>query len=98
MSRRDPAEFENAFEVDDGTPSRSSTPQPVTDQDSQAGGTGRADSRTRASGNADKSKEKDIDHTYQADELPTEIRVKLRKLDKLESRYQGLYCPKSPKE
>ena len=87
--RPDPADFEGDFVIEDDEPSRSGTPRPGADSSGE-GGQGRRDaSKTRpvADGSADPAKESEPTST--AAELPTDVRVKLRKLDKLENRYQG---------
>lgn len=78
----DPSEFENAFVVDD-----EEEPTKVTEKTEVM-----ADSNgTEASGPGEAEKpQESVDVSPRAPELPTEVRSKLRKLEKLESRYQGI--------
>jgi hypothetical protein len=84
----DPAEFEPEFVVGDDDSvagdgeSRSGTPVPKTKNEK-----GEGEEEPLADDAAEKKPE--IEVPRQSTELPTEVRVKLRKLDKLESRYQG---------
>jgi hypothetical protein len=86
----DPTEFEPEFAIaDDDTSGRSSTPQPESSAASDgpglgdaAAGKGSGASTPRESGSTSQDRASSI-------ELPTEVRVKLRRLDKLESKYHG---------
>jgi len=87
----DPSEFEPDFVIDgDSTPSRSTTPRPVQGKGEDA--TANGVSAPIAPESNDK-KIQGIDEEKDAiatpSELPTDVRVKLRKLEKLESRYYG---------
>lgn len=78
----DPSEFENAFVVDDEEEPAKSTMEPAAVMADNNG--------TEASGSGDPEKGgESADTPPKAPELPTEVRAKLRKLEKLESRYQG---------
>ena len=82
----DPSAFEPEFVIDDDDLSRSGTPKPAADPEA-----------VREKPNQDPPTENDSASPHGAQEespqrsteLPTEVRVKLRKLDKLESRYHG---------
>ena len=79
--------------IDDDLPSRSGTPKPVPDQDERGtkeNGFSR-DSRTQLDGEEGNGEE-----IAPSMELPTDVRVKLRKLEKLEGRYQGTMVPSRP--
>ncbi|KAL8675860.1 MAG: hypothetical protein Q9186_007546 [Xanthomendoza sp. 1 TL-2023] len=88
----DPSEFEPEFVIEDSdVPSRSNTPRPAmatsetSTQESPRETTGEArDGKDKA----EKAPSDAPDATPQ--DLPTDVRVKLRKLDKLESRYNDL--------
>ncbi|KAL9604355.1 MAG: hypothetical protein Q9219_000543 [cf. Caloplaca sp. 3 TL-2023] len=88
----DPADFEPECVIDDSNPpSRSGTPKP---------GPARSESSTKdavqeapeEAGHGEEQAEKVADSSQAAApaELPTDVRVKLRKLEKLESRYHEL--------
>lgn len=89
----DPAEFEPEFVIgDEDAPTRSGTPLPGPAQDNAATsqtigekpdtiGDGQSTQKTGESG-----------ASASTPELPMDVRVKLRKFDRLESRYQGQYC------
>ena len=86
----DPAEFEPEFVVDDEAPSRSETPRPTNGRTDDVLG------EQKMNGSAGRELSQDdgeIASTAEAprtsSDLPTDIRVKLRKLEKLESRYHG---------
>ena len=86
----DPAEFEAEFVIDDEEPSRSGTPRPATEaseKDVAEVGVIKT-SMTLEDGQEKQGKEPDI--LAPTSELPTDVRVRLRKLEKLESRYQGV--------
>ena len=72
----DPADFDSDFAVGDDELSRSGTPKPAAEQDEKA----------RVAGKASEHAE-DGQETL---ELPADVRVRLRKLDKLETRYGEL--------
>lgn len=85
----DPAEFEPDFVVgDDDMPSRSSTPRPLEMKTQLSSTESPADPKLDAADSSTQEKMASRDST--AIELPTDVRVKLRKLDKLESKYHGL--------
>jgi hypothetical protein len=77
----DPSEFEKAFVVDDEEDSAEVAEKTEVMADSNG---------NEASGPREPEKPREsIDTSLKAPELPTEVRTKLRKLEKLESRYQG---------
>jgi chromosome segregation ATPase len=90
----DPSEFDADFVIGDdesAVPSRSVTPRPETSEKRVEG--------NETAGAAEKQQGADDVVSVQSDastaaqrqeELPTEVRVRLRKLDRLESRYQDL--------
>jgi hypothetical protein len=85
----DPSEFETAFVIEDESeePSRVGTPANMDEKAALKG----EDATPAAAGSANGSemgpeKEPPPPHT----ELPADVRAKLRKLEKLESRYQGM--------
>jgi hypothetical protein len=90
----DPSEFDADFVIGDdesAVPSRSVTPRPETAEKCVEG--------NETAGAAEKQQGADDAVSVQSDastaaqrqeELPTEVRVRLRKLDRLESRYQDL--------
>ena len=95
----DPKEFEPDFVIDDeDLPSRSVTPRPgqtkngevksveTTAEQAPAGDGGQQPKEEKESGETSPA-------TATAPELPTDVRVKLRKLEKLEARYQGKLRP-----
>ncbi len=87
----DPSEFENAFVIEDDSeePSRAGTPA-IGEEKTAAMAEGNATRDARALGeNSEKVGEKAVEAPPKAPELPTEVRTKLRKLEKLESKYQG---------
>jgi len=88
----DPSEFEPDFVIDsDSTPSRSTTPRPFQGKGENA--TADASPAEVAPGlNSKEVTEKDAEKTVIAGsaELPTDVRAKLRKLERLESKYYGL--------
>ncbi|KAL2058151.1 hypothetical protein ABVK25_001769 [Lepraria finkii] len=86
----DPADFEPEFVIDDdeasrtGTP-RSGTPRPAGDRNgTTAVGKSTQEDATLETGEAA------ADEPRSSSDLPTDVRVKLRKLEKLESRYHEL--------
>jgi hypothetical protein len=89
----DPTEFEQEFAIgDDDTSSRSATPRPEstgTLENTPGEGAGQAE------GTANAASEKDSipgTETNQPPELSSEVKAKLRRLNKMESRYQGMFC------
>lgn len=90
---RDPSEFEpESIAESEDTPSRSESPRPI----QKIGEAASADETAKMEGSkvAIAIKEGKIDspdNAITSQELPTDIRVKLRKLDKLESRYNGTW-------
>jgi hypothetical protein len=87
----DPSEFENAFVIEDESeePSRVGTPA-IEDEKLAAMTEGNATGETGGSGEGnEKAAEKVVEAPPKTIELPTEVRTKLRKLEKLESKYQG---------
>lgn len=87
----DPADFEPEFVIDDDEQSRSGTPKPPTDRN----GTNVAEKARPEAPNRGDNGQESGETTASAEEpstssyLPTDVRVKLRKLEKLESRYHG---------
>jgi hypothetical protein len=87
----DPSEFENAFVIEDESeePSRVGTPS-VGEEKAAAMAEGNTIAETAVSGDGrEKVVEMAVEASPKAPELPTEVRTKLRKLEKLESKYQG---------
>ncbi|KAL8948171.1 MAG: hypothetical protein Q9222_005622 [Ikaeria aurantiellina] len=88
----DPSDFEPDFAIDDSDiPSRSGTPRPVpTKPESPSKGT--SEESASGSGNGEEKPDKALPDgpPGTSQDLPTDIRVKLRKLEKLESRYHEL--------
>ncbi|KAJ9292655.1 hypothetical protein DTO271G3_8548 [Paecilomyces variotii] len=86
----DPAEFESEFAVgeDDGS-SRSGTPRSEPSVPPEGGASGDGEKKASAE-SAGKEAAPDTGSSTAAAELPTDVRVRLRRLDKLESRYQDL--------
>ncbi|KAI9861942.1 MAG: hypothetical protein M1813_005012 [Trichoglossum hirsutum] len=87
----DPSEFEPEFVIgEDDVDSRAGTPLPK-EKPSQEENAGAGGENPPAGDGAD-VKEKQIESKASSSlgDLPTDVRVKLRKLDKLESRYQEL--------
>jgi len=87
----DPSEFENAFVIEDESEGPSRVGTPAIGEEKTA-----AMAESNTLGEAEpllESKEKAVEKPAQAppktSELPPEIRTKLRKLEKLESKYQG---------
>ena len=91
----DPKDFEPEFVIDDeDTPSRSSTPKPTQIRNEVVRAVEQDAERALAQdGGLQATDEKSAETAAPtvAQELPTDVRVKLRKLEKLESRYQGVY-------
>lgn len=84
-SRPDPAEFEKAFVIEDESegPSRSVTP-------ALPDGAGNGDkSSVKLEGGAENNDQ--ASEITLVQELPPDVKAKLRKLEKLESRYQGTF-------
>ena len=85
----DPADFEPEFVIGESeTPSRSGTPRPISETEQK----GLSDPLTEGSSETSEGRlqEKPGANGAASSELPTDIRVKLRKLDKLESKYHEL--------
>ena len=84
----DPADFEPEFVIGDtDTPSRSGTPRPTHEKEQT--GSSEASTDGVGEGSDEQSKGKANNDEGAPIELPTDVRVKLRKLDKLESKYHG---------
>ncbi|KAL8729556.1 MAG: hypothetical protein Q9166_004636 [cf. Caloplaca sp. 2 TL-2023] len=87
----DPSEFESEFVVDDSdVSSRSNTPRPVLTTSESSAKDNPGEKAEEAQDGEDKPEK--MTHggsTATPQELPTDVRVKLRKLEKLESRYHG---------
>ncbi|KAL8729807.1 MAG: hypothetical protein Q9181_004877 [Wetmoreana brouardii] len=88
----DPSEFEPEFVIDDSdVPSRSGTPRPaVSRSESSTKDTTREPSDETRNGEDQSEKALPDGPSKVAQELPTDVKVKLRKLEKLESRYHDL--------
>ncbi|KAL8694208.1 MAG: hypothetical protein Q9218_001095 [Villophora microphyllina] len=88
----DPSEFDPEFVIDDSdVPSRSGTPRPVPSRsDSAVMETAEKPSAEATYGEDGQEKAQPDGASAASQELPTDVRVKLRKLDKLESRYHEL--------
>ena len=71
------------------TPSRSGTPKPTVQEEQTSSGEASADGGHE--GSEEQSQGKITINDTASPELPSDIRVKLRKLDKLESIYHGLF-------
>lgn len=78
----DPSEFEKAFVIDDED-------EPVKVPEKTEVMADNNGAEANVSGEAEKRES--IDSSPKAPELPTEVRAKLRKLEKLEGRYQGRF-------
>lgn len=88
----DPSEFEPELVIgNEDVPSRSGTPRPVQRKD----GATMANDAPREEHSTSNSEEGDrtsvADSSSVSLELPTDVRVKLAKLEKLESKYSGLF-------
>ncbi|KAL8656923.1 MAG: hypothetical protein Q9226_002429 [Calogaya cf. arnoldii] len=88
----DPSDFEPEFLVDDpDLPSRSTTPRPAPARSESSTKDNVQDTAKEAqNGESIAGKPPLDDSTANPQELPTDVRVKLRKLEKLESRYHEL--------
>ena len=88
----DPSEFEPDFIVgSDSTPSRSTTPRPLQGNGENATTNGTPAEAPPGSNDKETREEDAEKYTIAASpELPTDVRLKLRKLEKLESKYYGL--------
>ena len=91
----DPKEFEPEFVIDDqDTPSRSTTPKPTQTRNEGVRNVESGAEKALAQDGglqAEDQKGAEAATPATAQELPTDVRVKLRKLEKLEFRYQGAY-------
>ena len=90
MKGPDPTDFDQEFVIDEDELSRSGTPRPPLDRNGSTaaekasdGGQGETPQEVNGTGAV-------IDEPSTSSELPTDVRVKLRKLEKLESRYHGI--------
>ena len=88
----DPSEFEPDFVIDeDSTPSRSTTPKPSQRKgDNATASEVPTEAPPPYNGKESQKKDGEKDAIASSGELPTDVRVKLRKLEKLESKYHGL--------
>ncbi|KAI4290497.1 MAG: hypothetical protein L6R35_000221 [Caloplaca aegaea] len=88
----DPAEFEPEFVIDDSdVPSRPGTPMPTLTRSESPAKVSTQETTDEAKKREEKPEETTQDGMSAApQELPTDVRVKLRKLEKLESRYHEL--------
>ena len=90
----DPSQFEPEFVIEDeDVISRAATPRPIQVKDGEAQ-SGETAAEKPAVADMDRRREehRDSEKAQQevASEIPTDVRVKLRKLERLESRYQGI--------
>jgi hypothetical protein len=87
----DPSEFESAFVIDDEEPSRVGTPSQTEKSVENGAENEKTTTEDGVTSNSDVAGEKPTEEVKApvAPELPQEVRTKLRKLEKLESRYQG---------
>ena len=88
----DPREFDPEFVIDDEeTPTRGGTPG-SSQAKNEEGSTGNSAGEKSEADSGMQTSEKTAldDSAAQIPELPTDVRVKLRKLERLEPRYQGL--------
>lgn len=87
----DPSEFENAFVIEDESEEPSRVGSPAIGEEKPATmAEGNATAKAEASGeSSEKTTEKAVGASPKAPELSPEVRTKLRKLEKLESKYQG---------
>ncbi|KAL9102432.1 MAG: hypothetical protein Q9163_002424 [Psora crenata] len=94
VNGQDPSNFEPEFVIDDEELSRSGTPvpRPVADHDDKAGSEGSVSQGANVTGDGQEPPTKDggAEPPSQSPELPSDVRTKLRKLEKLEGRYQEL--------
>lgn len=95
----DPSEFEPEFGVDEeDPPTRSGTPRPAkTKEESTLTGSGKEPVVDTNGPGEDEKASTGADPPSSSSELPTDVRVKLRKLDKLESKYYGMLSSNSAK-
>ena len=86
----DPSEFENAFVIEDEfeEPSRAGTPS-IGEEKVTTMAEGNAPTEAGASGESKEKAAETPEGQPKAPELSPEIRTKLRKYEKLESKYQG---------
>lgn len=86
-----PSEFESEFVIGgDDVPSRSATPRPVQEKAQNTAANGISNGETPEPGNETlQERIAESDPVVAPSELPTDVRVKLRKLEKLESKYNG---------
>ncbi len=76
--------------IDDDGPSRSGTPRPVADRNGVAATEKAPQENTSSESNQGTGETAtSADEPRSSSDLPTDVRVKLRKLEKLESRYHG---------
>ena len=77
---------------DEDTPARAGTPRPspVKNEEGAAGDLAAEKSKSE-DGMQTSEKSAAPEEQAQTPELPTDVRVKLRKLERLEARYQGLF-------
>jgi hypothetical protein len=86
----DPSEFENAFVIEDESEEPSRVGTPAIEEKAATMAEGNASGEAGASGESkERAAEKPVEAAPKASELPPEVRTKLRKLEKLESKYQG---------
>ena len=77
--------------IDDDEQGRAGTPRSVADQDGGAASEHKARVTTDEEGSQESAETTTlVDETRKSLDLPTDVRVKLRKLEKLESRYHGM--------
>jgi hypothetical protein len=91
----DPKEFEAEFAIGDDESSRSGTPQADTPEAASEVRASNEGEREMTEGKPAETPEKKTGEDIEAKEtpavLPPDVRAKLRRLDKLESRYHGMH-------
>lgn len=85
----DPADFDPEFVIEDDDLSRSGTPRPPVDRNGGAAAEKASEGGPRESRLDNNEAAASTDEPRTSSDLPTDVRAKLRKLDKLESRYHG---------
>lgn len=87
MKGPDPADFESEFAIDDDDLRRSGTPKP---QSNQNGSTKRMqENAPQQSSQETNETSTSAGESSASSDLPTDVRDKLRKLERYESRYHG---------
>ena len=92
----DPKEFEGEFTIGDDESIRSGTPRADTPEAASEVSASNEGESQMAEGKPAETPEKETGETEPKEApavLPPDVRAKLRRLDKLESRYHGMYLP-----